>query len=119
VYAFLRTRVYSCIGYRGNDSWPTLGGVIEGPPEIRASGREGKNYYALLFYSYSVNAERYSGTWQSPSGVKRQQLIDVIAAKLSSGSTISVRYNPRKPHMSMADIDASIFSLDPIITLGL
>jgi uncharacterized protein DUF3592 len=105
--------------YRGSNSWPTLEGVIEGHPEVRAWGGDGKSYYAILLYSYSVDGESYSGTWESPSGIKKQQLLDTITAKLPSGSKLRIRYNPRKPQMSMADIDISMFSVDLITTLGL
>jgi hypothetical protein len=105
--------------YRGSDSWPTLEGFIEGHPELHAWGGDGKSYYATLFYSYSVDGESYSGTWESPSGIKKQRLLDTIAAKLPSGSRVRVRYNPRKPEMSMADIDLSMFNVDLITTLGL
>jgi uncharacterized protein DUF3592 len=105
--------------YRGNSEWPTVEGVIEGPPEIHCHSADGSSYYAVLFYSYSVNGERYSGTWTSPCKPKKQQLVDVINAKLAAGSKIAIRYNPKRLTLSVADIDASLFNEDEIIALGL
>lgn len=105
--------------YRGNAAWPTVEGIIEGPPEIHGHGPDGTSYYAVVFYSYSVNGERYSGTWTSPLKPKKQQLLDVINAKLAAGSKVAIRYNPQKPMLSIADVDASVFNEDDIITLGL
>jgi uncharacterized protein DUF3592 len=104
--------------FRGSTSWPTLEGIIEGRPEVHAWGGSTKSYYATLFYSYSVEGESYSGTWESPSG-KKQQILDTITAKLPSGSRVRVRYNPRNPEMSMADIDISMFKDDLTTALGL
>lgn len=105
--------------YRGNRNWPTVEGTIEGTPEIHAWGAESHSYYAVLFYSYSAGGERYPGSWQSPSKPKRQQVIDLIAAKLPPQTKITIRYNPKKPAMSLADIDPLIFNEDEIIRLGL
>jgi hypothetical protein len=104
--------------YRGSDSWPTTEGTIEGQPELHSYG-SAKAYYAVLFYSYSVDGERHSGTWQTPSGSRKQQILGTVGAKLPSGSSIIVRYNPKKPTLSMADIDASIFCAETTTTLGL
>jgi Protein of unknown function (DUF3592) len=105
--------------YRGNAEWPTAEGIIEGAPEIHGHFAEGSSYYAVLFYLYSVNGERYSGTWTSPFKPKKQQLLSVINAKLAAGSKIAIRYNPKKLTLSVADIDASLFNEDEIIALGL
>ena len=112
---------YGCVQfyrYRGNSSWPTVEGAIEGQPELHAVS-SGQVYYARLFYSYSVNADRYSGTWESSLLVNKQHILDTISANLSSGTRIAVRYNPRKHQMSTADIDGSIFRIDKMTTLKL
>src|SRR5690348_10147023 len=78
--------VYGCVQfyrYRGNSSWPTVEGIIEGPPELHGVS-SGQVYYARLFYSYSVDADRYSGTWESSLLVNKQHILDTISANTSA-----------------------------------
>jgi uncharacterized protein DUF3592 len=95
--------------YRDSAGWRIVDGIIEGQPEIRGHSADGTSYYAILFYTYSVNGERYSGTWRSPFKPKKQQLSDVITAKLAAGSKVTIRYDPKRLGLSMAEIDASVF----------
>jgi hypothetical protein len=119
LFVFILYAAVQLYRYRGNAEWPTVEGIIEGTPEIHGHSADGSSYYAVLFYSYSVNGERYSGTWTSPYKPKKQQLLDVINSKLAAGSKVAIRYNPKRLMLSMADIDASVFNEDDIITLGL
>jgi len=105
--------------YRGSAHWPVIEGVIEGAPELRLTGGSIKVYEATLFYSYAPNGDRYSGEWISPAKSNQQALHDVVAAKLPPGTKIQVRYNPRKPSMSMADISTALFDEDAMISLEL
>jgi hypothetical protein len=104
--------------YRGSGKWPVVEGAIEGAPEMHADGSDGASY-SILFYSYAVDGDRYSGEWKSPSKAKKQQIVDVIAAKLPSGAKVEIRYNPKRPAMSMADISPALFDDDAIIRLEL
>ena len=105
--------------YRGSDHWPEVEGVIEGLPEVRATGGDRKVFEAILFYSYGANGDRYSGEWSSPPHSNKQALRDTVAAKLPAGTKIQIRYNPKKPSTSMADISAALFDEDAMIRLEL
>lgn len=105
--------------YRGSSDWPAVEGVIEGAPELHAFGGRGTSYYAILFYSYAVDGDRYSGEWTSPSKPTQKMIVDVIAAKLPSGTKIAIRYNPKKPEVSTPDISPALFDENAMIKLDL
>jgi hypothetical protein len=44
--------------------------------------------------------------------------MDVIAARLPGGTKVAIRYNPKKPAMSMAEISTALFDEDAMIRLG-
>lgn len=103
--------------YRGSDTWPTTDGVSEGDPEIHSWG-ESPSLYAIVFYSYSVAGERYSGEWKSPSFSTEAELRAFLAANLPKGTAVRVRYRPGKAKVSALEFHASA-SADGLIKLDI
>src|SRR5690242_2980719 len=113
--------VYSAVQFRkyhGSDRWPTVNGVIEGEPEMRAWDR-GRSHYATVFYSYSVAGERYSGEWDTPSYPNEAKVRAFLAACVPKGSSVIVRYRRDNPSVSMLDIDTSGYNPDGPIKLNI
>ena len=104
--------------YRGWQQWPETQGTIESLLEIRRFGpNEPGPFWAVLSYSYSVNGQFYSGTWETPKFQKREQVMDFFHARLPVGTKIEVHYHPLHHNRSMAE--PNLVNLDPAAPIAL
>jgi Protein of unknown function (DUF3592) len=83
-------------GLRAN-GWPTVQGTIESGNVAKYHTRYGNYYIAQLAYSYTVNAEYYSGYYKKT--FFRESSADRFVAKLK-GQMAFVRHKPDSPERS-------------------
>jgi hypothetical protein len=106
---------------RASKSWTEIVGTITfvGIDESTIGRYGGKTYYPFFEYSYSVLGTMYKGAykWNWGSG---ENAAEKRAAEHPIGSTIAVRYNPRKPQEAVTQyykVDTTALNLSVVILI--
>jgi hypothetical protein len=85
---------------RGSQSWPWAKTTIESGLVERVRQRRGYSYVLVVTYSYSVNSEKYLGTYGAPFGSEApaQRVL-----KSLQDLPPPARYKPTDPSESLMD----------------
>ncbi len=90
--------------------------------------RNGKHYYAVIGYTYSVMGARYDGSIRKDEILGTKGSAEKNIALHPEGSSFNVRYNPINPELHAVDFDnvssyeifnAILFSIIGLILLVL
>lgn len=88
---------------RASQSWPSVLGNVEFTSVLANPGRSRLLYPNVLHiaYSYVAAGDRYSGFYEQRC--RREADADILAGALKAKG-IMVRYNPRRPDKSLAEV---------------